>query len=236
MLELNKYRKEITSILEGKYNREPTEKVISSYLNLMAILIEVSYSQFKEESKRKALLDKSPNGLLMIGNGACKICGKSVANIEVWYDKFGFKCLPCQEAIKSKIIPNSVITDTDSWYSEFDLKNLFNFSTKDIKKLISQHIIVPRVIKNEIGKIHFHLFLKKDNKDFFPPKKLLKPRQVKTIFKGEEYFTTESWYEYMDLLKVKKLLKYGVFQYLNYSLNQPSVIGKFMYKDINPLL
>jgi hypothetical protein len=111
----------------------------------------------------------------------------------------------------------------------------FNIKGKDLNKYIKQGILKDRIIPGTETKPRLQLFLISDNKDVLPPKKLLRSRTVKIIKDGEEYYTRERWYEYLDEKLAKKLSKYRIVECLKETLTQPIEIGRFYYKDINPL-
>ncbi len=83
--------------------------------------------------------------------------------------------------------------------------------------------------------MHFQVFLIKDNKDVLPPKKLLKSRTVKTLWKGEEYFTQEYWYEFIEPKLAKQLQKYKIVECLKETLAKPIKSGRFLTKGIKPI-
>ena len=86
------------------------------------------------------------------------------------------------------------------------------------------------------GKVHFQLFLIKDNKDVLPPKKYLKTRVVKEIRRGEEWFTTEEWFEFIDLKLFQKLLnKYKILWCLKETFAKPMAGGRFYWQKTSPI-
>jgi hypothetical protein len=107
------------------------------------------------------LLDE-PKGFSMAGEGRnCSLCGQAVCDKNNgWYDKWGFKCLSCQDAINKKKIPGSLCGDykhikciTDSTLSS---ESGLHYQT--IRKLIRQGKIKARPIPHGPNMI-----LRKDN-------------------------------------------------------------------------
>lgn len=71
-----------------------------------------------------------------------------------------------------------------------------------------------------------------------PPKGLLKSRVVTIMHKGEEYLTTEEWYEYADIKLIKRLAKYRIIECLKETLQKPITGGgRFLVpkNGVNPL-
>lgn len=111
----------------------------------------------------------------------------------------------------------------------------FNIKGADLTKYIKQSILKNRIVKGETKKIHFQLFLIKDNKDVLPPKNILQSRTVKVERNGEEFFTQEYWYEYVDEKLLKKLAKYKIVECLKEIFAKPVDPGRFLWKKMNPL-
>jgi hypothetical protein len=202
--------------------------------NLARILGEIAV----EEIIRKNKLIENPNGFLFDRSGyCCSICDRSAPEGNSWYDKYGLKCMLCQKAMNDKIIPGSVATNKESWYSKTELEMFFNIKGAVLSKYIKQSLLQNRDVLNEKGKVHFQIFLIKDNKDVLPPKKYLKSRIVKEMRRGEEWFTSEFWYEYIDLDLLKKLVvKYRIFGFLPETFSKPISNGRFYWKKRGSIL
>lgn len=105
-------------------------------------------------------LKKEPKGFAISSNGrSCCLCHTSVLG-EVWYDKWGMKCMTCQNALNKKIIPGYVFKDKDNsrHVTASQLNWKFGLHNQTIKKLIRQGKLTPRIIPNGIM-----LFLKTEN-------------------------------------------------------------------------
>lgn len=105
-------------------------------------------------------LEKEPKGFSIPSNGRnCSLCKTGVYG-EVWYDKWGMKCMNCQTALHKKIVPGYVFKDKDNQrhITAAQLNSMFGLHPQTIKKLIRQKKLNARFIPN--GPI---VFLKTDN-------------------------------------------------------------------------
>lgn len=226
---------EIKEILEKDHGREFSWDEASKAAWDLNALVQIAFDLAVKECQKREKLKEFPNGYHLEGKGTCLICGSIASEGNSWYDKYGLKCITCQKAINQKMIPTSVINNKESWYSKFDLEGYFNLKGSLLKKYIKEGLLKERIILGEGKKIHFQLFLLKDNKDFLPPKNLLKSRTVKVERNGEEYYTSERWYEYIDLDLLEKLKEYKIVNYLAETFSEPIKTGRFYYKQLNPL-
>lgn len=105
-------------------------------------------------------LEKEPKGFSIPSKGRnCSLCKSGIYG-EVWYDKWGMKCLNCQNAFNKKLIPGYVFKDKDNkrHITAAQLNSKFGLHPQTIKKLIRQKKLNARVIPN--GPM---VFLKSDN-------------------------------------------------------------------------
>lgn len=231
----NKEIQEVKNFLEEQHGREFTWEEATKGVRDLRMFAEIALRAWEEECRRKKLLEESPKGFHLDRSGTCKICGIITSGENSWYDKNGFKCMTCQKAINQRIIPISVVKNEESWYSQYDLESYFNIYGPFLKKYIKQGILKERVILTESKKVHCRLFLIRDNKDTLPPKKILKPQAAKTMHKGEEYYTTENWYEFADFTVIEQVRKYKIVNCLAETLTQPIKSGRLLTKAINPI-
>ncbi len=92
-----------------------------------------------EERQRKQRLEKEPKGFALEGKGRnCSLCGRGVYDGDGWYDKGGFKCMNCQDAVNKKKIPGSLCGDWDHAKAIPDttLAMKLNVKVSQIRKLI----------------------------------------------------------------------------------------------------
>jgi hypothetical protein len=236
--ELENHIRDLKFELEHQYGREITwEDATQAYRTLEAHA-SVSLDVAKEEIRRQKLLTESPNGFHYDRpHCMCGICGEAAYAENSWYDKYGLKCITCQDAINQKIIPGAVTKDRSSWYSNNELERYFNISNKELKKYIKSGVLRDRVILTTAKKLHLQLFLLKDNKNVLPPKKLVKPEIVMTKRNGEDYFTDASWYEVMDIKSFEKLKRYKIVECFPETFSKPIIqSGHFYWKFISPIL
>lgn len=231
----DKLHHEVKKILEEQHGRQFSTGEVEKAARDLKRFAEISLELYKKETARYDKLKENPNGFHPSEGGDCPICGTHCKDENSWYDKYGFKCMLCQQAINAKIIHGSVALKKESWYSRLQLETYFNIQAADLKKFLKQDILKARIIPGKGKRPHAMIFLLKDNKDFLPPKSLLKSRVVKTIRKGEELFTSEEWYEFADEKLARKLAKYGIAPYLKELFSKPVNIGRFYWKSVNPL-
>lgn len=153
----------------------------------------------KEQDARAKKLDENPKGFHLDGAGyTCFICGGSTPEGDNWYDQYGIKCLVCQKAIDEGEIPASLAKEKDSWYSKFDIEYNFNVKAPVLRRWIKEGFLKSRTVSRFGNGIHTELFLIEDNKDFLPPKELIKSHAVTEIRDGKKWYTTAKWYQCCD--------------------------------------
>lgn len=133
-----------------------TDEELKRVAQYFEILIEIDQS----EKARFRRLEQEPKGFSMPGEGrSCSLCRQSIHS-KGFFDKWGFKCLNCQNAINKRIVPGSVCKDWDNKKSITDsaLAMELGISIHKIRKLIREGEIVGRRIPNGP-----YVVLKKDN-------------------------------------------------------------------------
>lgn len=224
------HRAELRKLLEKEQGREITDSELFEAEHWLTNYAELMLDLGIKEIKRQDKLKENPKGFHLEGEGySCFICGTTVSNEHTWYDKYGIKCLTCQSAIDKKIIPATVASDKDSWYSIHDFEHSFFITKHGVKKLVNEGLLKPRIIPGS----NYQLFLIKDHKGILPPKKLTQWPTVKFEKDGEEWYQSEPWFmhsEPKEVLKGYKILEYfGVlepkhikqsFPQLSYQLNK----------------
>lgn len=126
-------------------SREEAEKSARDLLQFA----EIMYDIYQEDKARKDRLEKEPEGYTMDGNGrSCALCGQSIVG-DMWYDKWGMKCMDCHDAYKKKVIPGYVFTDRDNkkHVTASTLSWKMDIPTVTIRKLIRHNRIKARHIK-----------------------------------------------------------------------------------------
>ena len=111
---------------------------------------ELVYDMAKEELIRKNRLKKEPKGFEMEDEGrTCSLCGRAAyGELKMWYDKWGMKCMDCQNALNKKIIPGYVFKDRDNNRHVTASTLSWKLEVRDstIKKLVRQGKLKPRII------------------------------------------------------------------------------------------
>lgn len=122
--------------------------------------VRLTYDLAREHHGWEQRLKKEPSGFAILSKGrTCSLCSTSVFG-EVWYDKWGMKCMTCQDALNKKIVPGYVFKDSDNnkHVTASQLSWKYGLHQQTIKKLINQGKLKPRIIPNGIT-----LFLRKEN-------------------------------------------------------------------------
>lgn len=217
-------------------DQKSTDEEAKKNIDSIKVFARIIADTVIEKVRRKKLLETSPAGFHFDKTGySCMICGSGASGENSWNDKLGLKCMTCQKAIDKRIIPGTVATKKESWYSKTELEIYFNIKRFLLNKYIKQGLLKDRIILNAEKKQHLQLFLIKDNRNFLPPKSLLRSRRVKVMKDGEEYYTSEHWYEFIDEKLAKKLSKYKVVECLKETFAQPMNVGRLYRKGLNPL-
>ena len=108
-------------------------------------------------------LEQEPKGFSMPSEGRnCGLCGNHVREDGGWFDKWGFKCLNCQDAVNKRKIPGSLCGDYDHKKSIPDtlLAMKLGIKVATIRKHIREGKIKGRRIPNGP-----YMILRKDNPD-----------------------------------------------------------------------
>ncbi len=193
--------KDFQEVYKKKNGKELPYEEAADATNRLAGLFEILIKSHFEDLKRKEKLKEFPKGYAIEGEGrTCPICGHSMRE-KLWYDKYGFKCMICQGSVNRKEIPGSTALNRESWYSKYDLESDFNLKGPKLRSWIKQGIIKARTVTHDGKGCHVQLFLIKDNKDFLPPKKLVKSQLVKVTKEGQDWYHSEPWYKFVDPFK-----------------------------------
>lgn len=155
---------ELKDLIEKKEGKEvawsEAEEAGHNLVNLVQLLLEVG----EKDWRRQKRLEKESKGFHLEGGPYnCRVCYAHISDEETWYDKNGIKCLNCQRALNKKVISQKVCKDRDSWYAMWELNSKFGIKTQTALKKIREGELKPRIIKDESGKPHYYIFLKKDN-------------------------------------------------------------------------
>lgn len=127
--------------------REFTDDERRRLVDYFSLLTEID----QREKARFAKLKDFPKGFAMDGESRqCGLCFKSVYDTPGLFDKWGFKCSNCQDAVNKRKIPGSLCGDYRHERSIPDtiLASKLNVSVRTIRKKIKDSEIIGRRIPN----------------------------------------------------------------------------------------
>lgn len=116
-----------------------------------------------EEDTRQKRLKKEPKGFAISGEGrTCLVCRNHISE-DMWYDKWGQKCMACQEAVNKKIVPGYICKDdkNEKHITASNLSYKTRVKAQIIKKLVREDKLKPRIVKGNGTMV----FLRKENPD-----------------------------------------------------------------------
>lgn len=126
-------------------NREEARVAANNLVGFVDTLVE---SEMEKQRKNERLKDE-PDGFSFSGEGrGCSLCGRHISG-DMWWDKWGQKCMDCQEAYKKKIIPGYCFRDYDN-EKHITIDKLtwkFEIPAQTLNKLIRDGEIKVRIIK-----------------------------------------------------------------------------------------
>lgn len=169
------------------------------FANSMLKLSEIGFEFWQEEQYRERKLKESPNGFPLDGVGIyCPICSHRCGEGEAWFAQHGITCITCKEAIDRGVLPASVASDEDSWYSVRDLEHIFAIKAKVVRRWIKAGILKARTITRE-RHVPVHILIIEENKGVLPPKELVQDRSVReTMPDGTYGHHQEPWYRFVN--------------------------------------
>lgn len=94
-------------------SKQKTRKFTDTEMNNMVKLVELLIEMDQEEKRQQRRLLNEPKGFAMEAEDrSCSLCRHGpYGELKVWYDKWGFKCMNCQDAINKREIPGSLCKD-----------------------------------------------------------------------------------------------------------------------------
>lgn len=125
--------------------RDEARQAANRLVHFFEILIEID----QQEVRRKRRLEKEPTGFAIPAEGrSCFLCGNYLMDVEMWYDKWGLKCMNCQSALNKKIIPGYVFKDTrhEKSITDSQLAHEVGMHIQTIRKLIRRGELQARRI------------------------------------------------------------------------------------------
>lgn len=143
-----------------KNTEQNTHLLNDEEIKRLAGYFDVLVQMDMEEKQRYSRLKQEPRGFTLPGVGRnCSLCERSVYE-DGWFDKWGFKCSNCQDAVNKRKIPGSLCRDHDHTKAIPDTTLAMKLGVKvnQIRKLIREGKIVARPILHGPNMI-----LRKDN-------------------------------------------------------------------------
>jgi hypothetical protein len=207
-------KEELRELLEKERGHEITDHELFEADLWLTNYAKILYDFAKTDFKRKTKLEENPKGFHLEGKGyTCCVCHDSASDEQTWYDENGIKCLICQDALDKNIIPLTVASDHDSWYSVNDFEHSFFMKPNAVRRFVKEGLLKPRIIPNTSGKTHFQLFLIEDHKGILPPKEVTKWPLVKFQKDGKDWYHSKPWFIYKDPKEV--LGGYKILEYMS---------------------
>ena len=160
--------KEFQKIYEKEKGEKLSKKEAAEAAYNLINFFRVLYDCEMRDRRFKTKLKTNPKGFY-IEEGetySCLICGRNITGKEGWYDKYGNKCLICQNALNKKVIPGYICRDRDSWYGTWELKDKFGIYSATAKKMVREGELKARIIKDENNNPYEYVFLVKENDEF----------------------------------------------------------------------
>jgi len=194
--------KKIKLKLEEIHHREISESEANKVSDFLYLMADMSVGQLLKEEKWKSKLKDFPKGYAFETKGyTCRLCWDGGSDVGMWYDQYGLKCMHCQKAVESGLLPGELTGDHEGYYTDYDLKSLFNVDGKTLTRWLKGGIIKARNIPrfDNPGYRYKRLFLMIDNKAFLPPKEMLKFSDTATEeIDGKTVEHHLKWYQCCD--------------------------------------
>lgn len=203
---------EFKNALEQENGYAISDENVYKAIEFVEFLAKTAVDVTLRKVNRQVKLKESPNGFLLEDGGTCIICGQHASGENSWYDKYGIKCMTCQKAIDQRIIPRTLGTDKDSFYTDTELDIFFNLKGRVLNEFIRKKVLKVRIIPALDRGRHLRVFLLKDNKGFLPPKKLLSAHWVRDDQDGTKEYACLPWYYFHDPKSYLK--KYQISAYM----------------------
>lgn len=171
-MELTEERiKEFKALMEKQLGKEVSWSEAAKQAHDMAQLAKLLLDLYLKDKKRQERLKAEPKGFHLEGGPyTCFICGWNTSGDDTWYDKWGIKCMTCQEAVNKRLIPASLAKNKDGWYALWEFDSYFGLKAQTLRKLVRQGKLESRVVPAPSGRTHCEVFLIKDNPGILPPK------------------------------------------------------------------
>ena len=137
--------------------REDARQSANNLVGFFDVLIQID----QEEKARVRKLEDHPKGYAIPAKGhTCPLCGHCLFDVDMWYDKWGMKCMNCQNALNKKVVPGYVFRDYkhEKSVSDSTLSWKADLHIQTIRKLVRQGKLKARIVPNGP-----YVFLRKEN-------------------------------------------------------------------------
>lgn len=161
--------REFKEIYKKEYGKDLSDAKAREYGERVLGLVEIFLEQARIEVRRKKRLEKEPEGFHLEeheGPYNCRVCYRSVAGSDAWWDLNGVKCLDCQRNIKEGVIPAEICQNDDLWIKDWQLKSDYNLHPSTRGKLRREGFLKGRDLKTKDGTTYFTVYLVSENKEF----------------------------------------------------------------------
>lgn len=206
-----------------KEGKEVTEDQAEKVLDFLYLLAPTALNITLREARWEQKLQHHPNGFAVTGKKyPCRLCGQGREADQMWYDRFGLKCIACQQAVEQGVIPGEIVLDDTLYYKEFDLAHYFRLEGKALREWIKKGLLKPRIIPKIDGKgKHYQVFLTSDHAGFLPPVTMMRIGGLveDEDEQGKKFINSSQWYEYVDPFEYLK--DYGIMKYMQYKAAPP---------------
>lgn len=158
----DKYITEFKKLCEKEGIKYETEAEYHAAANNLVNFVDLLVQMDMEHRSWDRRLETEPKGFVLPSEGrSCSLCHTMVFG-EVWYDKWGMKCMNCHEAFKKKVIPGYVFKDHDNkkHITDSRLADISDLHVQTIRKLIRRGEIKARKVPGGPNVI-----LRKENPD-----------------------------------------------------------------------
>lgn len=195
-----------------KKGAEYTEAEETEAINNLTGFFELLYDFAKRDAILNKRLKKEPKGFPIEHGYSCAICGNGIQPPNGWWDYYGPKCLLCQKAINDGVIPAYIAKFRDSYFTVWRLAHSMNVKTNVVRKYLKEGRLKARLILNEDGKVHEHIFLRRDNPDLICPNNPVRKSYDRNRDKKHKKWVREKsaeWKAEMEAERKKLAKKYS---------------------------
>lgn len=163
MVVSKKYVDELKDIYKKEHGKELSDGEAQEAADGLVGLVEIFWKMAEHKVQLKARLKKEPKGFPVESQHTCIVCYRSIDPQTGWYDHNNQKCLSCQKAVDTGLLPAFVCHHRASFFLSWELKEKFKIHPATARKLVRQGKLVARVVHIEQWNSDEYVFLKKEN-------------------------------------------------------------------------